>query len=292
MVGGWQDIFLPFQIRDFVARQDADLPTWLTIGPWSHAALRGLLAGVKDAAEVFAALRRSKIPHAQRGRVRLYLQQAGEWRDYRAWPPPEARPLELYLHADGSLSQGPPAVAGAFVGYVYDPADPTPSLHGPMVMGGSRRRDMSKLEARADTVSFTGPRLEGDLDAIGPVTAELSVQSDREHTDFFVCLCDVDGKGRPTQVCDGFLRLRPGQPPADHSGTRRITIECWPTAYRFRKGHRLRLIVASGAFPRFARNLGTGEPHVSAIKMVPANQKIMLGNDTPSLIRVSVMPRE
>jgi predicted acyl esterase len=51
--------------------------------------------------------------------------------------------------------------------YVYDPADPTPSLHGPMVIGGSHRRDMSALEARADTVSFTGSRLEQDLDAIG-----------------------------------------------------------------------------------------------------------------------------
>lgn len=290
MVAGWHDIFLPFQLRDFVARQTAGLPTWLTIGPWSHASPGGMLTGAKDAAEFFSALRRNEAPHARRGRVRLYLQEAEEWREYPVWPPPEAKPMELYLHPERSLTRTPSAVAGAFAGYAYDPADPTPSLHGAVLMGGSRVRDMSALEDRDDTVSFTGPELGQDLDAIGPVTAELSVQSDREHTDFFVCLCDVDRKARPRQVCDGFLRLRPGKSPLDERGTRHILLECWPTAYRFRKGHRLRLIVASGAFPRFARNLGTGEPHATATAMVRANQKIMLGKDAPSLIRISVMP--
>jgi uncharacterized protein len=33
-----------------------------------------------------------------------------------------------------------------------------------------------------------------------------------------------------------------------------------PVAWRLEVGHRLRLLVAAGAFPRFARNLGLGEP--------------------------------
>jgi predicted acyl esterase len=34
----------------------------------------------------------------------------------------------------------------------------------------------------------------------------------------------------------------------------------WPTVYRFRRGHRIRVQVSSGAFPRFNRNFGSGEP--------------------------------
>lgn len=39
--------------------------------------------------------------------------------------------------------------------------------------------------------------------------------------------------------------------------TVRVTLD--PTAHRFEVGHQVRLQVSGGAFPRFARNLGTGE---------------------------------
>lgn len=143
---------------------------------------------------------------------------------------------------------------------------------------------MSALEGRQDTVSFTSDALTADLDVIGPVSVDLCVRSNRENTDFFVCLCDVDKKGKPKQVSDGYLRLRPGRPEADPSGIRRIRLDCWPTAYRFRKGHRLRLIVASGAFPRYARNLGTGEPMTTATQMLSAEQEVLIGPDTPGIV--------
>jgi predicted acyl esterase len=41
---------------------------------------------------------------------------------------------------------------------------------------------------------------------------------------------------------------------------RTTTVEALPVAWRLDVGHRLRLLVAAGAFPRFARNLGLGEP--------------------------------
>jgi hypothetical protein len=47
---------------------------------------------------------------------------------------------------------------------------------------------------------------------------------------------------------------------AIEDGCCRVCVELWPTAYRFKRGHCLRVQVSSGAFPRFARNLGTGEP--------------------------------
>lgn len=284
MVAGWQDIFLPFQIRDFAARQAAGRAAWLTVGPWTHSSPGGMIEGLRQAIAMFPALAAGRTLFADRAPVRIFLQTAKKWREFPSWPPPGGRPLQLHLRSGGRLEASPPATDEGATTYTYDPADPTPAVHGPMVMGASKVRDMIDLEQRDDTILFTGSPLDRDVDVIGPVTVELSVRSDREHTDFYACLCDVDRKGRSVQVCDGYIRLRPARPEADVSGVRRITIDCWPTAWRFRRDHRLRLIVASGAHPRYARNLGTGEPLATATDMVPAHQAILHGIEYGSSI--------
>jgi len=275
MVAGWQDIFLPFQIWDFEARQAAGRAAWLTVGPWSHASIGGMIAGLRQAIDLFTAISAGRPPFADRDRVRLYLQGAGLWREFPSWPPPGSQPMCWHLRAGERLDRSPPIGNEGSSRYTYDPADPTPAVHGPRIMGMAKRRFMSALEERSDTVRFSSAPLDRDLDAVGPVTVNLSIRSDREHTDFYACLCDVDRAGRPLQVVDGYQRLRPGRPAADAAGIRRIAIECWPTAYRFKRGHRLRLIVASGAHPRYARNPGTGEPLATATAMVAAHQEIL-----------------
>jgi predicted acyl esterase len=35
-IGGWYDIFLPGQLRDFQILQEAGRPARLTVGPWTH----------------------------------------------------------------------------------------------------------------------------------------------------------------------------------------------------------------------------------------------------------------
>lgn len=287
MIGGWQDIFLPSQIRDFAARQAAGREAWLTIGPWTHAAPGGMMEGLRQGITTFSNLAAGRKPLEARERVRLYLQGANEWREYSTWPPPDSRPLRLHLQSGGRLDLTPPADSGA-TDYVYDPADPTPAVHGPKIIGGAKYRDMSELEQRRDTLKFTSAALDRDCDVIGPVSVELAVRSDRDHTDFYVCICEVDAKGRSLQVCDGYLRLRPGKPAADASGIRRITINCWPTAYRFKRGNKVRLIVASGAHPRYARNLGTGEPLTTATTMVSAHQQILHGAIHGSVVNLLV----
>lgn len=275
LIAGWQDLFLPHQLKDFEARQAAGLNTWLTIGPWSHGGPSGLFEGQRQSVSYLLALAGGRDPFPNRDRVRVFVQGAGEWRDYPSWPPPKATPLRLHLHADGVLAPSAPTQDEGSSRYVYDPADPTPSIYGAALGGVGKSRDMSPLERRSDSLSFTSAPLDDDLEVIGPLSVELSVRSDREHTDFYACLCEVDRRGRPLHVSDGYIRLRPETSAADAAGVRRITIECWPTAYRFRRGAKLRLIVASGAFPRYARNLGTGEPLATATRMVPAQQEIL-----------------
>jgi len=176
--------------------------------------------------------------------------------------------------------------------YVYDPADPTPSVGGPVLSASVRRGsappDNRELEARADVLTFTSAALPAAVEVIGQVSAELFVRSSLEHTDFFVRMCDVDPDGRSTGVCDAILRLSPGKFTPEADGTTRVRIELWPTAYAFQPGHRVRLQVSSGAHPRYARNPGSGEPLLSATKLVPAEQEIYHDPDHPSALVLPV----
>jgi hypothetical protein len=93
------------------------------------------------------------------------------------------------------------------------------------------------------------------------VAVTLKTSASAPHHDLFVCLCDVDASGKAINITDGYLRL------GDDATSRETVVNLLPAAWRIEAGHRLRLLVAAGAFPRFARNLGTGEPLGSGMTM-------------------------
>jgi putative CocE/NonD family hydrolase len=135
------------------------------------------------------------------------------------------------------------------------------------------RKDNAKLEARADVLVYTSEPLREPVEVIGPVSARIQLRSSREHADVFVRLCDVDLQGRSFNVCDGLQRITPQRFPAD-DGVRTVPVQLWPTAYRFQAGHRLRVQISGGAFPRLARNPGTGEALATATRMVAVDHEI------------------
>ena len=116
------------------------------------------------------------------------------------------------------------------------------------------------------------------------------VTYDREHTDFFARLCDVSPTGMSLNICDALLRLAPGRPERQPDGTIHTQIPLWPAAHRFRRGHRLRLQVSSGAHPRYARNPGTGEPLGAAVRLAPARQQVFHDPGHPSALILPVPP--
>jgi predicted acyl esterase len=65
-------------------------------------------------------------------------------------------------------------------------------------------------------------------------------------------------------------------------------VRLWPTAYRFARGHRIRVQVSSGAFPRYARNTGTGEPIAGAVTLRAADQAVFHDPDHPSAVILPV----
>jgi hypothetical protein len=288
LIGGLHDIFLPWQLDDYASLRAAGRTPYLTIGPWMHTSPGLIRASAKESLIWLQAHLLGDRRALRDAPVRVYVTGAEAWRDFPDWPPPAAKAERWYLAAGGRLAKAPPA-ASTPTRYRYDPASPTPSVAGPALNGTSGVKDNRALESRNDVLTFTSEPLSGDLEVIGPVTAELHVRSTLPYTDFFARLCDVDPSGKSLNVCDALLRIRPEFPAPEADGSLRISIALWPAAHRFRRGHQLRLQVSSGAHPRFARNPGTGEPLATAIRLVAADQSVYHDPEHPSSVVLSVL---
>jgi predicted acyl esterase len=68
-------------------------------------------------------------------------------------------------------------------------------------------------------------------------------------------------------------------------------IDLWFTSRVIPAGHRLRVSVASAAFPKYDRNLNTGGDNERDTKYVSARQRIIHDAAHPSSIRLPVIPR-
>jgi putative CocE/NonD family hydrolase len=287
-IGGWYDIFLPGQLRDFKALQDAGRPARLTIGPWSHTSPGSGAAALGEALGFGLVHAHGEEP-AQRAPVRLFVTGDEAWHDFPSWPPAGYAPRRFHLHSDGVLSADPPGESTPDT-YRYDPADPTPAVGGIRMAVGrgikAGRVDNTALEARPDVLTYTTAALTGDVEVVGEVTAEIWFRSSLSHADVFVRLCDVDAGGRSFNVCDGLVSL--GAAAEINSAGVRL----WPTAHRFKRGHRIRVQVSSGAFPRYNRNPGSGEPRGTAVSLHAADQHVYHDTAHPSAVVLPVRQQD
>ncbi len=288
-VGGWYDAFLPWMMKDYITLKKAGRKPYLMIGPWPHMSMNMMFKeGITEPIAWLKAQILGDRSQLREAPVRFFVMGAKEWREFPEWPPPGYKPQNWYLHSQGGLSIDTP-VESEPDQYLYDPADPTPNVGGAILNMKAGAKDNRSLEARADVLVYTSEILKDDLEVIGPVNAELFVKSSLEHTDFFVRLCDVYSSGKSINICDGILRLRPGQPAREKDGIIKVNIEMWPTAYRFSKEHRVRLQVSSGAHPLFARNLGSGEPLATGTTLKVADQMIYHDPAHPSAVILPVL---
>jgi hypothetical protein len=280
LVGGWYDIFLPWQLADYARMRAAGKWPRLVIGDWTHAS-RGLFAhSMSEGVSWFRAQLDDQSPESSAARpgVKVYVIGANEWRTLDDWPPP-GRTREWSIRPGGSLTAPDPTAApkadAAVDRFRYDPADPTPSPGGALLTFAAGRVVNNRVEARDDVLVYSSPVLTAPVEAVGPVSVTVQVRSSCAEFDLFARLCDVAPNGRSWNVCDGLTRVSGGPVAAD--GTRTIDIELWPTAYRWRAGHRLRLQIAGGAHPRYARNPGTGDALGAATRLVAVDHEVAGG---------------
>ncbi|CAE8684944.1 unnamed protein product [Polarella glacialis] len=316
---GWFDIFLEGSLRDYEAlsRMHAPGHAQLLVGPWYHlesvgpTAFRILLRSSIDFLQQHTGL---ALPDSDESKpsVRLWIMGAraaeGQWRSFRAWPPEEATE-ELLLLAAGSLGGGSqhvdeqPSALSRRSRLVYDPLQPTPSLGGclfsPRLAG---EKEQSSLERRKDVLIFDSKQLAADMVVVGRARLRLFIKASQPNFDIFARLCDVHPSGLSYNVCDAVLRRRgPSDRSQSHQeiGARRTWLGGVPgevadagdavvaelvfsaTAKCFRAGHKVRLLVASGAFPRFARHFGDVEQTIEAEPLEVQGCEIEVLHDEP-----------
>ena len=243
------------------------------------------------------------------------LFHGGYWRDEPRWPVPGTTFVPFYLHSNGRLSREKPTTASSSTTYTFNPAEPVPTIGGGasarLKDGAFDQREGVRfppsrppylpLRARADVVVFETEPLVEDVTVIGPITVSLHASSNRTDTDFTAKLLDVyppsdawpagfdmnltDAivRGRYRATRDHAVMLVPGQ-------VYPFTIEPFPTANVFRKGHRIRVDISSSNFPRFDVNPGTGEPLGRSRRQVTQDNTIHHSATYPSHIVLPLAP--
>ena len=241
------------------------------------------------------------------------LFHGGYWRDAESWPLPSTRFVEYYFHADGRLAPARPGAGPASTTYTYDPRDPVPTIGGAYYFapGGFDQREREDmigstppylpLHARPDVVVFQTDPLEQEVEVVGPIVVKLYASSSAVDTDFTMKLVDVcpPSQGFPSgfalNITDGIVRARYRNSPDRQELMRpgevyEFTIEVFPTANVFKRGHRIRVDISSSNFPKFDVNPNTGEPLGQHRRMIPADNTIHHSATRPSHIVLPIVP--
>jgi uncharacterized protein len=239
--------------------------------------------------------------------VKLFVMGANEYRQEDDWPPPESRMTKYFLHSggranslrgDGSLSTAAPKSEPADA-FVYNPSNPAPTMGGPLCCDENRMepgpRDQRSVENRDDVLVYSIGPLQHDLEVTGPITADLFVKSSAVDTDFTAKLVDVAADGFARNLTEGILRMR-YRASAEHAALMNpgqiyeISLDLWATSNVFLRGHSLRLEISSSNYPRFDRNLNTGEEIRLGHNFVSATNTVLHDTQHPSALLLPIMP--
>ena len=317
-VGDWYDIFLRGTLRDYTGlrsragSETARTGQRLLIGVGGHAGSGpkigeldfGPQAKIEENELIFrwydSLLK--QIPNGvdQEKQVKIFVLGKNTWREENEWPLARARSTRYFLQSGRCLTpQATPAKAESDV-FTYDPANPVPTHGGPLCCDRERLAagpmDQRTVEDRQDVLVYTTPAFQRDFEVTGPVSLELFVSSSAIDTDFTAKLVDVWPNGYAQNLTEGILRMRyrntQEKPEMMKSGTvYPVTIDMVATSNVFLAGHKLRLEVSSSNFPRFDRNLNTGEEQAHATRMVKATNTVWHDQAHPSALILPVVPQ-
>jgi putative CocE/NonD family hydrolase len=262
VAGFWdqEDPWGPWQIFYHAEEHDLGRTNFIVAGPWYHGewqSPRGESIGIipfgnHDSAREF----RENI---EAPFFRFYLHGVGAkpnwqastfqsgtyaWKTYATWPPKEAKPTNLYLHVDGTLSFAAPSAAEGtmpYREYVSDPANPVPYRTRPIsptYPAGDWRTwevaDQRFVEGRPDVLTFVSAPLDHDVTVTGQVAAALFASTSGTDSDFIVKLIDVYPQDAQKNAWD------PDAGPAQRQYSQSLNGYELPVAMEVRRGRYLK----------------------------------------------------
>ena len=337
LVGGWYDTEDPQGLLrqfDFMEKNNPPADT-LVMGPWNHGGFArgdGERLGNIEFGSKTGLYYREKIEfpfflYHLKGRgdgkfPKAWVFQTGlnQWRKFDAWPPPVAKPTDLFLDAKGKLGWNRPAEAG-FEEYLSDPAKPVPYV-GKIVQGilnTYMTEDQRFAAMRPDVLVFKSEPLDHDVTVMGPIQVDLKVSTSGTDSDFDVKVIDVfpndypdyanpvvAAPGAPPAISPmgGYQELIRGEPfrgkfrksfekpvPFVPNQPDRITFYMPDIAHTWRAGHRIMVQVQSSWFPLTDRNPQKflEIPKAASSDFQKATERVYFGGADGSRIQLRVM---
>jgi putative CocE/NonD family hydrolase len=333
-VGGWFDHVTRGQfhayrgIRDRGATEIARASQRLLIGPWSHVTI--LAEGEEHQQwgdwNFGSESNISVLNYACRFTdywmkgennglsdeppVKAFLMGENRWIYLNDWPPPEAKVQNWYLkssgnarwlNGDGQLSLDPPREMSPD-SYLYDPANPVPTLGGPIYFGmlSSAGRipagpvDQRPILGKPDVLYYSSQPLERPVAVVGEVNLDIWIASNAPDTDFIAKLCMVEPSGRIIPLTIGSLRCRyreswSNPKPLESGIPTRIHIQMGNIAYVYPERARLALVITSSSFPRILPHPNTMAPTWKEKSPQIATQEVFHDQSHPSCLLLPVM---
>jgi putative CocE/NonD family hydrolase len=309
-VAGWYDTYLEGSIAGFLALSShagtkfARDNQYLIAGPWAHIPWGDRVgdSNLGEAANLntdeillrwFDHWLKDSSAFSGEPRIRHFALGPNEWRNAAEWPSTAAFPLYLRSNGnanarkgDGSLLLNPPIEDEPRDVFVYDPEVPVMAAGGPQALSGPF--DQSALEMGNNVLVYTSEPVLRETEVFGHSHVRLYAATSAAHADFTAKLVRVTTGGRAEFLSIGIARSSWLFGDADYAADR---IHAWeftlePVSFVLAPGERLRLEIASSAFPLYDRNPSTAIPPQDADNWnwARSTQQVLHSADYPSAI--------
>jgi putative CocE/NonD family hydrolase len=333
-VGGWFDaenLYGTLQMCRALERQSPGTDLRLVMGPWDHGGWHRLpgerLGNIRFGSSTSAFFQASiefpffmehlkGAPDPGLPRAWVFETGADRWRRFDTWPPPAARPVDLYFEAGARLGFQVPDQEGDDA-YPSDPARPVP-YYNAITIGMARdymTADQRFAERRPDVLTYRTAPLDADLTLAGPIGADLWVSTTGTDADWVVKVIDVHPDDEPEAEPDpgaeapapmgGYQQLVRGEAmrgkfrdsferpePFVPGAPAEVRFTLNDVFHTFRKGHSLMVQVQSSWFPLMDRNpqVFTDIYRARADQFRPATERLYHGPRMPSHLELPVLP--
>lgn len=312
-IAGWYDTYLEGSIAGYLAlrkgagTESAREHQYLFVGPWVHIPWGDRVGDTNlgEAANLntdeillrwFNHWLKDTSEFSMDARVRYFRMGINNWRGAHDW---NEETFTLYLHSagnansregDGRLSPNASEIEEPRDVFVYDPEVPVMAPGGPQALSGPF--DQAALEMGNNLLVYTSEPVQQPTEVFGQPRVKLYAATSAAHADLVAKLVRITATGRVEFLCIGIARsswlFREAGYTADQVRAWEFSLE--PIAFVLAEGERVRLEIASSAFPLYDRNPSTDIPPQCADNWnwARSTQQILHTTDHPSVLYLPI----